>query len=181
MTREQAEQTVIQFMKPLFGFAKNRCATTEDAEDVTQEICIKLFRSLLKRDDITEPEKFAWTIAHNALANYYRNRSRHGISVPIHGFDDMLSADDDFTTDIEKAESVERLHREIAYLSKTRRQIVIMHYFENKRQQEIADVLGLPLGTVKWHLSESKTELKKGMEIMRTNSELNLIPLNSAG
>jgi RNA polymerase sigma factor (sigma-70 family) len=167
----------MQFMKPLFGFARNRCATIQDAEDITQEICLKLYRALIIRDDITEPEKFAWTVAHNALANYYRNRSRHGISVPIHGFADMLPIDEDFTKSFEEAESVERLHREIAYLSKTRRQIVIMHYFENKRQQEIADTLKLPLGTVKWHLFESKTELMKGMEIMRTNSELKFNPV----
>ena len=181
MTREQTEQTVIQFMKPFFGFAKNRCTTIKDAEDVTQEICIKLYRALLIRDDITEPDKFAWTIAHNALANYYRSHSRHGISVPINGFADTLTTDDDFTANIEKAESIERLHREIAYLSKTRRQIVIMHYFENKRQQEIADALELPLGTVKWHLSESKIELQKGMEIMRTNSELKFNPVKFSG
>ena len=176
-----AEQPVIQFMKPFFGFAKNRCATIGDAEDVTQEICIKLYRALIIRNDITNPDKFAWTIAHNVLANYYRSRSRHGISVPIHGFVDILSTDDDFTANIEEAESIERLHREIAYLSKTRRQIVIMHYFENKRQQEIADTLELSLGTVKWHLSESKIELKKGMEIMMTNSELKFNPVKFSG
>ena len=173
MTRTQAEQTVIQFMKPLFGFAKNRCATIEDAEDVSQEICVKLYRALLIRDDITEPDKFAWTIAHNTVANYYRNRSRHGANIPIHGLADVLSADDDFTTNIEDSEAVERLYREIVYLSKIRRQIVVMHYFENKRQQEIANILGLPLGTVKWHLSDAKNELKKGLDKMKTTVKFN--------
>ena len=181
MTRAQAEQTVIQFMKPFFGFAKNRCATIEDAEDISQEICLKLYRALLIRDNITEPDKFAWTIAHNTLANYYRSRSRHGANVPIHGLIDVLPVDDDFTTRIEDLEVVERLHSEIAYLSKIRRQIVIMHYFESKRQQEIADILGLPLGTVKWHLSDAKNELKKGLDKMKTTSALKFNPIEFSG
>ena len=179
MKRNQAEEIVLKFTKPLFGFARSRCVTIQDAEDLAQEICLKLFRALLVRDDIAEPEKFAWTIAHNMLANYYRERSRHGNAIPIHGFEDMLPSDEDFTERIEKDESAQRLHREIAYLSKTRRQIVIMHYFEEKRQQEIATLLGLPLGTVKWHLSESKTELKKGLETMRTNLKFNPVKLTS--
>jgi RNA polymerase sigma factor (sigma-70 family) len=168
-------------MKPLFNFAKNRCAAIQDAEDVTQEICTKLFRTLLLRNDITEPEKFAWTIAHNTLANYYRSRSQHGNSIPIDGFADLLSADGDFTTKIEEAESIAYLHREIAYLSKTRRRIVVMHYFENKRQQDIADILNLPLGTIKWHLSESKTELKKRMVTMKTNTDIKFNPVTLSG
>ena len=148
MTHTQAEQVVTKLMKPIFGFAKNRCSSIKDAEDLAQEICLKLFRTLLVRDDIEEPEKYAWTIAHNVLANYYRSRSKYGASIPIHGFADVLPTDDDFTTDIEKSETIEKLHREIAYLSKTQRQIVSMYYFNNMRQQEIADKLSLPLGTV---------------------------------
>ncbi|MCL2519140.1 MAG: sigma-70 family RNA polymerase sigma factor, partial [Oscillospiraceae bacterium] len=177
MNHTQAEQTIMRLMKPIYGFARNRCASLQDAEDVTQEICMKLYRALIVRNDITDPDKFAWTIAHNVLANYYRGRSRHGINVPIHDFEEILPDDGDFTAQIEDAETLERLHREIAYLSKTRRRIVIMHYFEGKRQQEIADALDLPLGTVKWYLSEAKNELKKGMETMRTNSELKFNPI----
>ena len=177
MSREQAEQIVLEFMKPLFGFAKSRCATAEDAEDITQEICVKLFSSLLKRQDITEPNKFAWTIAHNALANYYRGRFRHGINVPIHELVDALPAEGDFTKRIEEMDTIEKLHREIAYLSKTRRQIVIMYYMENMRQQKIADKLGLSLGTVKWYLSDSKNELQKGMVKLRKAQELKFYPI----
>lgn len=91
MIQTQAEQIVMQFMKLLFGFTRNRCATMEDAEDVSQEICIKLYRALLFRDDITEPEKFAWTIAHNVLANYYRGRSRRAGNIPIYGLADAFN------------------------------------------------------------------------------------------
>jgi len=177
MTHEQAEQIVMNLTKPVFGFARSRTESIQDAEDIAQEVVLKIYRALLTRDDIAEPEKFAWTIAHNTLANYYRSRAGYGSSVPIHGLAEVLPADGDITARIEESETVKRLHNEIAYLSKTRRQIVIMHYFEGKRQKDIADALNLPLGTVKWHISNAKTDLQKGMEIMRTTSELKFNPI----
>ena len=177
MIQEQAEQIVLRLMKPLYAFARSRSATIQDAEDIAQEVVLKLYRALLKRSDIAEPEKFAWTIAHNALANYYRSRSGYGNNVPLHGLIDVLSTQEEMGAHLEERETEERLHREIAYLSKTQRHIIIMHYFEGKRQHEIASALALPLGTVKWHLSNAKTDLRKGLDTVRTNTELKFNPV----
>ena len=177
MAQEHAAQTVLRLMKPLFGFARSRSATIQDAEDITQDIVLKLYRALHARDDIVEPEKYAWTIAHNVLANYYRSRAGYGKNVPIHGLADVLPAEDDMGALLEERETTTRLYNEIAYLSKTQRRIVIMFYFEGKRQTEIAKTLGLPLGTVKWHLSNAKTDLQKGMDRVRTNTELKFNPV----
>ena len=67
--------------------------------------------------------------------------------------------------------------QEIAYLSKLQRRIVIAYYFENHKQADIASELGIPLGTVKWHLFEAKKELKRGMDKMRKASELKFNPV----
>jgi RNA polymerase sigma factor (sigma-70 family) len=67
-----AEQITTEYMKPIYGFALKRTANMQDAEDLTQEICLKLFKTLLIKDDVESVEKFVWTVAHNALANYYR-------------------------------------------------------------------------------------------------------------
>jgi len=88
---------------------------------------------------------------------------------------------EDFTDDFdlhdnyEQQETEKRLQLEIAYLSKTRRQVLILFYYENMKQQAIADNMGISLSMVKWHLSEAKNDLKRSMDTMRTNSELNLI------
>ena len=66
---------------------------------------------------------------------------------------------------------------EIAYLSKLQRRIVIAYYFENKKQAAIAEELGIPVGTVKWHLFEAKKDLKKGMDNMRQAGELKFNPI----
>ena len=71
MNRQDAERITTEYLKPIFGFALKRCQNAEDAEDLSQEIVLKAFRALLSRDDIADVGKFIWTIAHNALSNYY--------------------------------------------------------------------------------------------------------------
>lgn len=177
MTREQAEKITIEHLKPIYGFALKRCANLQDAEDLTQEIVLKVFRAILCREDIEVPDKFIWTAAHNTLANYYRGKVKTAVGLPIDDFLELLPSDDDTANGIIEQETIDRLHVEIAYLSKLQRRIVIAYYFENKKQEAIASELDIPLGTVKWHLFEAKKDLKKGMYTMRQTGELKFNPI----
>ena len=177
MNRQKAEAIITEYVKPVYGFALKRCRNLQDAEDLSQEIVLKAFRVLLVRDDIADPAKFIWTIAHNALSNYYRDTAKTITGIPI---DDVAetAADPDAQTDREeKDDTLNRLQREIAYLSALQRRIVIAYYYENRKQADIAAELGIPVGTVKWHLFEAKKELKRGMDTMRETSELKFNPI----
>lgn len=181
MRRQDAENIITEYLKPIFGFALKRCKSTQDAEDLSQEIVLKAYRALLAKDDVGDAGKFIWTIAHNALCNYYRDSAASMIGVPIDDFAEIL-ADPDAQQDPDgNAETITRLQREIAYLSKLQRKIVIMYYFENRKQADIASELGIPVGTVKWHLFEAKKELKRGMDTMRKTSELKFHPIKFDG
>ena len=177
MNRQNAEKITTEYLKPIFGFALKRCQNVEDAEDLSQEIVLKAFRALLSKDDIADVGKFIWTIAHNALSNYYRENGKSMVCVSVDEVAEVLAdptaelgADDD-------AEVIHRLQSEIAYLSKLQRRIVIAYYFENRKQADIAKELDIPRGTVKWHLFEAKKELKRGMDTMRNPGELKFNPI----
>ena len=176
MNRENAERIITEYLKPVFGFALKRCKSIHDAEDLSQDIVLKAYRALLLRDDIEDAGKFIWTVAHNALSNYYRDASKNAVGISL----DMITEPEDptdlFSNDTDM-ETVKRLQSEIAYLSKLQRRIVIAYYYENRKQADIADELGIPLGTVKWHLFEAKKELKRGMEKMRESNELKFNPV----
>lgn len=177
MNRQDAEKTITEYLKPIFGFALKRCKSTQDAEDLSQEIVMRAFRVLLIRDDIADVGKFIWTIAHNALSNYYRDTARSMTGVYIDEVAELLAAPDFESDTDDNGETLRRLRDEIAYLSKLQRKIVIAYYFENRKQADIARELGIPLGTVKWHLFEAKKELKRGMDTMRKTSELKFNPI----
>ena len=177
MDRQHSEKIITEYLKPIFGFALKRCKNVQDAEDLSQEIVLKAFRALLSRDDISDTAKFIWTIAHNALSNYYRDTARSCVGISVYEITETLpdsssEADSDDYTD-----AIHQLQSKIAYLSKLQRRIVIAYYFENKKQAEIAKELDIPLGTVKWHLFEAKKELKRGMDTMRNPSELKFNPI----
>ena len=177
MNRQDAEKTITEYLHPVFGFALKRCKSIQDAEDLAQEIAAKAFRALLAREDIADTGKFIWTIAHNALSNYYRDSARTMVGVPIDEVAELLADSREETAADDSMEAIHRLRREIAYLSKLQRKIVIAYYFENRRQTDIARSLGIPLGTVKWHLFEAKKELKRGMDMTRRPGELKFHPI----
>ena len=177
MNRQEVENIITEYVKPIFGFALKRCKSTEDAEDLSQEIILKAFRALLVREDIADAGKFIWTIAHNALSNYYRDTAKSMVGVSLDEVAELVADPNSLSFAEDDRESVERVQREIAYLSKLQRNIVIAYYFENRKQAEIAEAFGIPVGTVKWHLFEAKKELKRGMDTMRKASELKFNPV----
>lgn len=168
---------IMEYLKPVFGFALKRCRNIQDAEDLSQEIVMKAIRALLIKDDVADMGKFIWTIAHNALSNYYRDTAKSIVGVCIEDMAGMI-ADPNDEIDIDDGDSsIRRLQDEIARLSKLQRRIIIAYYFENRKQADIARELEIPLGTVKWHLFEAKKELRRGMDTMRKSRELKFHPI----
>ncbi len=177
MKRQDVENTITEYLKPIFGFALKRCKSIHDAEDFSQEIVLKAFRALLAKEDVADMGKFIWTVAHNTLSNYYRDTAKSMIGVSIDEVSELIADPDSLMEEDDNTQSIHRLQMEIAYLSKLQRRIVIAYYFENRKQADIASELGIPLGTVKWHLFEAKKELKRGMDTMRKSSELKFNPI----
>ena len=177
MNRQDAEKTITEYIKPIFGFALKRCRSIQDAEDLSQEIAAKAFRVLLIKDDVGNISKYIWTIAHNMLSNYYRDSAKYMNTVPIDELTECLADTGTQFFNDETDVAVSRLQTEIAYLSKMQRRIIIAYYYENRKQADIAKELDIPLGTVKWHLFEAKKELKRGITMTRTNGELKFNPI----
>ena len=179
MGKTEAEAILESWLKPVLGFALKRCRTAEDAEDLSQEIILKVYRTLLLRDDVEDIERYVWTVAHNALCNYYRSTARNTVGIPLEAVGEIPAALPEETD--EERETVDRLKKEIAYLSETQRKIVVAYYIDRRKQEQIAREFGIPVGTVKWHLFEAKKELKRGMEKMRETGDLKYNPVEFAG
>ena len=177
VNRQDVEKIITEYLKPIFGFALKRCKSIHDAEDLSQEITIRAFRALLVKDDVADMGKFIWTVAHNTLSNYYRDAAKSMVGVSIDEVAELIADPySELDTD-DNTEAIHRLQTEIAYLSKLQRRIVIAYYFENRKQANIAEELGIPLGTVKWHLFEAKKELKRGVTMTRNYGELKFNPI----
>lgn len=172
-----AEKTIKEYMKPVYSFVLKRTRNVQDSDDLVQEICLKLYKTLLVKNDIGSIEKFVWTVARHSLANYYRGKSKSFIG-NIDDFSEVIESEESLPEDkLIERETLNELQKEIAYLSKIQRKAVVLYYYYGKKQSEIAEILGVPIGTVKWHLCEAKKELKKGLDSMKNTNELKFNPI----
>ena len=173
---QYANQIVNQYMHKIYSYVVGHTGSLNDAEDLSQDILIKIYKAVCIKD-IENMDAFIWRVAKNTLANYHRDKSSKEI-VTLDNVNPMELKDaSNILEDIVRQETMYKLQSEIAYLSKMQRKILIAYYYDKKKQKQIADELGIPVGTVKWHLSNIKNDLKKGMNKMRNTNELKFNPI----
>lgn len=142
--------------------------SSEDAEDVLQDIFLKVYLNL---NDFNQDLKFSswiYRIAHNQVISNFRKRQARpeAHSLPIDGEGLQLLADDlalDQQSDL-------RLRQEMLTLALDKvdakyREILVLKFFEDKSYQEISDILKKPLGTVASLLNRAKKDLKSALPV----------------
>ncbi|GAA4846428.1 hypothetical protein GCM10023310_25510 [Paenibacillus vulneris] len=179
---ETTSDILRQYAKPIFGFALNRTHNREEAEDLAQDILLQLVKSISSGIKIDQLDSYIWTVAKYTWFHWLKKRSGQPVSLETNGFLDELSCSGPQPVDqLINNEHYQMLRRELAYLSGIQRQVVVKYYYEGLKQQDIAVSLGIPLGTVKWHLHDAKKEIKKGMNRMRPSGQLSFNPIQLAG
>jgi RNA polymerase sigma factor (sigma-70 family) len=157
MDKNYVDEIITEYTEKIFGFALSKTMNTDKAEELASRIVFDVYTSLLKADNVHNIDGYIYRVSSNVYARFVDEevRSRHisldEVSVPV---------ESDFTDDFEKREDYIRLRREISYLGKTQREIVVMYYFQQLKQYEIAERLNVPLSTVKWHLHDAKNQMK---------------------
>lgn len=80
----EANEYINDYLKPIFSFTLKRTKTIQEAEDLAQEIIIKVYKALNNMDSIYSIDSYIWRIAHNTMANYYRGKARSNFSITRH-------------------------------------------------------------------------------------------------
>lgn len=170
-----ADKIIEVFYKKFYGFALSKTYSIEEAEELASRIVLEAYVTLLKSDDIFNWEGYLYRIAYNVYARYVKEiKQNRNLTI-----NDMeITSDVDFTKEIMLSEEYTLLKREIAWLSKTQREIIYLHYYENKKIPIISRKLNLPEGTVKWHLHDARKLMKEGMDKMRKSGELGIKPVS---
>ena len=173
MKKQEADKIISSYVEKLFGFAMSKLSKIDEAEELAAEITIQVYKALLNQDNIENTDGYIYRIAKNVYARHIDSRNKTTFTDGI----EFIPYDKDFTQEIINSESYGILRREITYLSKIQREVIIQHYFHDKKVKEIAEILAIPENTVKWHLACSRKELKSGMERTRTTGTLGTEPI----
>ncbi len=178
MNKTDADRIIGEYVKKLFGFAVKKTYSLSEAEELASEIVMEVYRTLLHRENIVNVNGYIYKVAENVYANF-TDKNKYRFSREGFSFDETENIPDknDMTEKLLEEETAGLLRREITYLSELRREIIVQRYFKDKSIHDIAKQLCIPENTVKWHLNQSRKELKKGMEKVRTTGTLGAQPI----
>jgi RNA polymerase sigma-70 factor (ECF subfamily) len=138
----------------------------EEAEDIMQEVFIKVYRNLNGFNQKLKFSSWIYRIAHNEIINQYR-KTRHRLAIIPLNIEDEANLIDSINDTIEidgayeKLENAERVRKALAELPNKYREILVLRYLEDKSYGEISDILRKPPGTVATQINRAKASFKK--------------------
>jgi len=160
------EELVRRYQRPISAYVYRMVGNYESALDLTQEIFIKVYASLRKYRSEFKFSTWIYKIAHNAAVDHLRRSSTREQSL-INGSDG-----DQFELPIESRrlspeQESERKERRVEIESVVRalpanyRELIILRHSQDLTYEEIVEVTGLPLGTVKNRLFRAREMMRQ--------------------
>ncbi len=169
-TEAAFEELVTRHQRAVMGTAYKVTNNTYSAEDAAQDAFVSAWMNLSALRDGARFRPWVCSIAKNCartLEAHYRS-TVPDISLDSLGESELADGEwdtiHDETPDVREA---------VNALSEKIRQTVCLHYFEGLSVAQIAQRLSVPVGTVKWRLSEGRKQLRKGYGIMEKTYDEN--------
>ena len=165
-------EIVGRYKNGLYAFLKQFLNRTDLVEDVFQETFLQLFTSRGSFDQSRPLRPWLFTIAANKAKDALR-KSQRTSAVPIGAisdaqdmsFDEMLNSlgsdNTEPSDELEKNETADRVNEVIAGIPENLREILILSYFNKFSYKQMADVLSIPIGTVKSRLHTAVARFAK--------------------
>jgi len=140
-----------------FGVTQNK----QDAEEVTQDVFVKIFRSLKNFKFNSSFSTWLYRITMNMAINMYHKRARcAAASVQYDEVENVLPAEPGLPKmDIERQDAAQRLAEILKNISPEHRSCIVLREIEGLDYKEIADVLKIPLNTLRSRLKRAREAL----------------------
>ena len=159
----------------LMNFIQRTIGDRERAEDLVQETFIRVYRHLHRFDQTKKFSTWVYTIAGNLAKNELRNRSRNPLVLfqtikknwdadhrPLEWEDNTYRPDDLYR----KRHLKEMIDGAVAQLPEHHRMVFVLREMEGKTYEEIAEITGVNLGTVKSRLNRARNNFAQLIEPM---------------
>lgn len=164
------------YWKRVFNIAYKFVGRYDDAEDLTQEIFVRLLRALPTYDRRANFETWLTSVSRNHCIDHYRRLRRenerftHDIDPEDVPLEDSLRRPD---VTLEKENQIELVRKALGRLSPTLRDAVALRDVHDLSYQEIAERLQLAEGTVKSRINRGRKELGKHLRALQEPRALN--------
>jgi RNA polymerase sigma-70 factor, ECF subfamily len=165
--RDAWEIIVRQRHARIYNLAYRFTARADEAEDLTQEVFLKVYRTLhLYRSESGALETWIVRLARNHFIDHYRKYKTERVKTgPLEDHHETAVRPtvriDTPGEVLERKETSDRVHRLLARLPDDQREAVILRDLEELSYEEIADLLEVPIGTVKSRINRGRIELAR--------------------
>ncbi|HJZ56811.1 MAG TPA: sigma-70 family RNA polymerase sigma factor [Gemmataceae bacterium] len=163
--RDAFGELVSRYQARLYNAAVRLVDSPEDAADVVQDAFLNAYQSLHTFKGDAEFFTWLYRIAFNTAISLKRKR-RVVISLDAHGSGEHALEPDDPSeyvrpgAALERTEEERQLHEALGRLSGEHRDVLVLKDIEGMKYEEIAEVLGVPIGTIRSRLHRARLELR---------------------
>jgi RNA polymerase sigma-70 factor (ECF subfamily) len=170
------EEIVQRYSRRIYNICYRFAGSADDAQDLTQEVFIKMYR-MMSSYDVGRGAFMTWvtTITRNLLVDHFRktkqermtesldvSSSEHEDAMPLsERIPDRGSPPD---AHVQSREAGETVHQALQKLSPELREAVILRDLQDMEYREIASVLRVPEGTVKSRINRGRAELARVLQ-----------------
>lgn len=153
------EEKIIRYIRRISGVRH------EDAEDVCQEVFIKVFKNLNGFDTDLKFSSWVYRIAHNHVISEFRKYKNRK--------EQIMSEEEDwqhFVSQIDVAKEVdsvvnkEIVNKVLAEMDIKYREVLVLNFLEGYEYKEISDILKKPMGTIATLLNRAKKKFKQELD-----------------
>ncbi|HYP29336.1 MAG TPA: sigma-70 family RNA polymerase sigma factor [Blastocatellia bacterium] len=167
---EAFNMLVRRWERQIYGLTLRMLGRDEEAKDATQETFLSAYRNLSKFRGESKFSSWIYRIAINICNTKLRSRPKGLLSIEeqrdVNGFE--IAADlDDLSDNIQQEQIAAHVKRALQGLPPEMRQVIVMKEYEGLKFVEIAEILGIPLSTVKTRMYTGLSELRKRLEHLR--------------
>jgi RNA polymerase sigma-70 factor (ECF subfamily) len=142
----------------MYAVARRMCADAGDAEDATQDAFLRGWREITRLRNPDRYDGWQLKLLVHACYDLLRGRRRRELRMTVRPLPELAVAQD------EALFERERLGRAFGRLSVEHRAAVVLHFYRDMNAAEIADVLGVPVGTVNSRLHYGTRALRAALE-----------------
>ena len=167
------ESLVQPHLDAMYRFAYRLAGQQQDAEDLVQDVVVKLYPRLEELESVEQLRPWLNRVLYRQFIDQVRRKNRQGDRPLTEFVSSESQADwlDSFESDgegpdlqLERSRLGPVLDRIMVTLTPDQRTLLLLHDVDGWRQEDIAEVLGIPLGTVKSRLHRCRAALRKKLQ-----------------
>jgi RNA polymerase sigma-70 factor (ECF subfamily) len=158
-------EIVRRYKDRVYWLVRRMVGSSED-EDITQEVFLRAYQAIPRLRSGATLKTWLFRIAHNLCVTEIHRRGRRGEHVSLEDEGEerihhLLPGDTGrLEQQIERQELSGAVQRLVAKMPAHYRAVLTLYYVEEAKYEEIAEIMGLPMGTVKTHIHRARLRLR---------------------